>query len=89
MQDKEKKAFEFGRDFQKITDDYGFKSLASFIANENGDQSGKYDFYKLKPLFDKYGYEETIAAVKNAVKDAKIEKVEKRPAAEIEEVVTR
>ena len=84
---RENKAFNFGRDFQKIADDYSFKELAAFVTK--GDQSGKYDFYKLKPLFDKYGYKETIAAISAAVKNSTAAVVETRPAVESSEVVTR
>ena len=76
-------AFEFGRDFQKLTEENNFKQVAAYVAN--GDATGQAAFYKLKPLFDKYGYEVTIAAIKEYGGEI----VETRPAVEKAEVVKR
>lgn len=78
-----KQAFAFGKDFQKLTGEYDFKDIAAYINGEEN-TSGQYSFHKLKPLFDKYGYSETIAAIKEETGTAAAVK-EMRPDTEIAE----
>lgn len=80
---KASEAFEFGRDFQKMSEQYNFEKIAAFVNDEAGDDiGGAMDFYKLKPLFDKYGYNETIEAIKATTGKKPVAEVETRPAAE-------
>lgn len=60
-------AFEFGRAFERLTECYNFKDIVAFI-NGDDNPSGEIAFYKLKPLFDLYGYNEVISKIKQEAK---------------------
>jgi hypothetical protein len=79
------KDFEFGIDIQRISEKWFFDNVVKFLKGENDDCSS---FDELKPLFDKYGYEETKGAILDY--DAKYKtkpEIETRPATENAEEV--
>lgn len=51
MQDK---YIELGFDIAKLQNEYYYKDLLAFL---KGDKTECYNYYELKPLYDKYGYE--------------------------------
>lgn len=51
MQDK---YIELGFDIAKLQNDYFYKDLLAFL---KGEKDTCYNYDKLKPLYDKYGYE--------------------------------
>lgn len=58
----DKASFELGIALAEMKNAYYFDDLAAFMKNEPTD-GGEMYFGKLKPLFDKYGYETVKEAI--------------------------
>lgn len=56
----DKASFELGLALAELKHEYYFDDLAAFM---NGAKGGEMYFGKLKPLFDKYGYETVKEAI--------------------------
>ena len=59
----DKASFELGIALASMKYEYYFDGLVAFIRGENAATSGEMNFGRLKPLFDKYGYEITKEAI--------------------------
>lgn len=57
MNKEQMKLIKLGMEIAKIERELWFSSLMKFLKGENGDHHGDWYFCKLKPLYDKYGYE--------------------------------
>lgn len=65
----------------KLKESYGFDEIVAFL---KGEKENCLDFYKLKPLYDKYSYKKVNQAILHLVKNGEIET---RPATEKAEEV--
>lgn len=56
-------SFNFGRDYEILSHSFDFDKIVAFVSGKD-DLGGAMNFYKLKPLFDKYGYHEVLEKIK-------------------------